>query len=139
MPKIKSKIRFKTQTNEVVFLFALLLSSAEVFGQSRDLAPTENTIIAAKQAYNLADFPAAYAFYSALDSVDSIVYYYDLWQFYVSAEKVRDTVKSKELLFRLAENNGFERFSLNQKFFEEIGLRDRPYWLELDSLIGPIP
>ena len=124
------------QRSEIVSLFALLLASAAVFGQSQNHAPTENTIIAAKQAYNSADFPTAYASYLALDSVDSIVYYYDLWQFYVSAEKVNDTVKSKELLFRLAENNGFERFYLNQRFFVEIGLRDRPYWPELDSLIS---
>lgn len=107
--------------------------------QAEERAPQyscEDLQYKACMAYRSNDFPAAYASYLALDSVDSIVYYYDLWQFYVSAEKVRDTVKSKELLFRLAENNGFERFSLNQKFFEEIGLRDRPYWPELDSLIG---
>lgn len=36
MPKLKSKTRFKTQTNEVVFLFALMLSTLAVFGQSQD-------------------------------------------------------------------------------------------------------
>ena len=116
--------------------FLMMVFGGEAFGQSQKSPTLEEIVLTAKQAYNSADFSSAYASYLALDSVDTIVYYYDLWQFYVSAEKVRDTVKNKELLFRLVENKGFERFSLNQRFFEEIGLRDRPYWPELDSLIG---
>ena len=119
-----------------LLVLLMMVIGGESFGQNQKSPTLEETVLTAKQAYNSADFPTAYASYLSLDSEDSIVYYYDLWQFYVSAEKVKDTVKSKELLFRLVENKGFERFSLNQKFFEEIGLRDRPYWPELDSLIG---
>lgn len=103
------------KTTRLYTLLSLLLMvfGNEAFGQSQKSRAMEETILTAKQAYNSADFPTANASYLALDSADSIVYYYDLWQFYVSAEKVKDTIKSKELLFRLVENKGFERFTLN--------------------------
>ena len=93
-----------------VFVLLVTVFWSEGFGQNPKSPTMEETVLTAKQAYNSADFPTAYVSYLALDSADSIVYYYDLWQYYVSAEKVKDTVKSKELLFRLVENNGFERF-----------------------------
>lgn len=87
-------------------------------------------------AYNDADYEKSYSLFVQSDSIEPITYYYDLWKFYVSTEKNNDSVRAKTLLYKLAQSSGFYRKSFDQSFFEEIGLRQRSYWPELDSLVS---
>ena len=110
----------------------LLLCAVPLFAQD-DL---DEKRIAAIESYMSNDFQKTCSVYSALDSIEPIAYYYDLWRYYASCEMLYDSVKSKELLFRLVKNCGFERRNFNQQFFDDCKLRERPYWPQLDSLIS---
>ena len=110
----------------------LLLCAVPIFAQD-DL---DEKRIAAIESYMSNDFQKTCSAYSALDSIEPIAYYYDLWRYYVSCEMLYDSVKSKDLVFRLVKNRGFERRSINQQFFDDRKLRERPYWPQLDSIIS---
>lgn len=101
-------------------------------------AQNDSLIYWAHQAYNNADYEKAYSLFVECDSIEPVTYYYDLWKYYVASEKNNDSVRAKSLLYQLAESSGFDRKSLNQSFFEDIGLRQRSYWPEVDSLINVI-
>ena len=89
----------------------------------------------ATEAYWSDNFQTAYSLYSKLDSIEPIGGFYDLWYYYVTAEIEEHPLKSRELLFRLVAK-GLDRGGSEQLFLHDIGLFERAYWHELDSLIG---
>ena len=86
-------------------------------------------------AYWSEDFQTAYSLYSKRDSIEPIGGFYDLWYYYVTAEIENHPLKSKELLFRLVAK-GLDKGGAEQLFLHDIGLFERAYWHELDSLIS---
>lgn len=98
-------------------------------------AQNPSRLCEAIKAYQSSKIETAYTIFSEIDSIEPIIYYYDLWKYYVSSEILSDSAKAKTLLFRLAQSNGFERNSLNQSFLEDKGLKKRSYWPQLDSII----
>ena len=99
--------------------------------------------VLAKKAYTSVDYKKAYSLYSSLDSVMPDLYFYDLWYYYVSAEIVDyyypeivvDSAKIESLLYRLAQSDGVERAWFYTSFCDNIKLRERAYWTQIDSLI----
>ena len=81
------------------------------------------------------DFKKSDSLYSKLDSIDSITYFFDLYYYYVAAEVVKDTAKIENLLYRLAQSNGFEK-DFMQYYFNYFKTYERPYWHKVDSLIN---
>lgn len=108
-----------------------VVSSLTAFTQNVN----ENLLISAYRYYQRGKFVSAFSMFSQLDSISPIEYYNDLWKYYVSAEKIQDSVRSRDLLYRIAKSNGVEINSFQQSFFYEIGLFNRPYWPYIDSLI----
>lgn len=100
--------------------------------------------VLAKKAYTSVDYKKAYSLYSSLDSVMPDLYFYDLWYYYVSAEIVDyyysevvvDLAKIESLLYRLAQSDGVERSWFYTSFCDNIKLRERTYWPQMDSLIS---
>ncbi len=97
--------------------------------------PSDGLYYKANMAYWSRDDSAAYSLYSKLDSIEPIDGFYDLWKFYFASEMMEDSLKSKELLFRLVEK-GLDKGGVEQYFLHDIGLHKRPYWIELDSIIS---
>lgn len=115
-----------------LYLALMLLQCAVPLFAQDDL---DEKRIDAVKSYMSGDLHKVCSIYSALDSIEPITYYYDLWRYYASCEILNDSIKSKDLLFRLVKNRGFERRSFNQQFFDDCKLCERPYWPQLDSLI----
>lgn len=109
----------------------LLLCAISLFAQD-DL--DEKRYIAEK-AYWSFDTSVSYALYSELDSVEPITNFCDLWYYYFAAEVEKDSLKSKELLFRLVAR-GLDRGGVEQSTLRDLGVFGRPYWHELDSIIS---
>lgn len=113
------------------FALLLLLCAISLFAQD-DL--DEKRYIAEK-AYWSFDNSVSYALYSELDSVEPITNFCDLWYYYFAAEVEKDSLKSKELLFRLVAR-GLDRGGVEQSTLRDLGVFGRPYWHELDSIIS---
>lgn len=96
----------------------------------------EKLLASANESYYRGDVSSAFSLFSRLDSIATIDNYLDLWNYYASAELIHDSIRSRDLLFRIARSNGVERNSFQQRFFEKIGLMDRPYWPIVDSLVS---
>lgn len=109
----------------------LLLCAVPLFAQD-DL--DEKRYIAEK-AYWSFDTSVSYALYSELDSIEPITNFCDLWYYYFAAEVEKDSLKSKELLFRLVAR-GLDRGGAEQSTLRDLGVFGRPYWHELDSIIS---
>lgn len=113
------------------FALLLLLCAISLFAQD-DL--DEKRYIAEK-AYWSFDTSVSYALYSELDSIEPITNFCDLWYYYFAAEVEKDSLKSKELLFRLVAR-GLDRGGAEQSTLSDLGVFGRPYWHELDSIIS---
>ena len=113
------------------FALLLLLCAISLFAQD-DL--DEKRYIAEK-AYWSFDTSVSCALYSELDSVEPITNFCDLWYYYFAAEVEKDSLKSKELLFRLVAR-GLDRGGVEQSTLRDLGVFGRPYWPQLDSLIS---
>ncbi len=99
-------------------------------------AQTANELLyMAKEACLSSDYKKAYSLYSQADSIDSLIYFYDLYYYYITAEMIKDSAKTEELLYRLAQSNGFER-DFMQYYFDHFKTYKRPYWGIVDSLIN---
>lgn len=116
---------------QIIITLILLVDCANFIAQAQNTS----LLYEADKAYQSSDFTKAYTLFATLDSIESISYYFDLWMYYISAEKTKDSVKAETLLYRIVQSNGIKRDDFNQKFFEDIGLRERSYWPTLDSLI----
>lgn len=92
-------------------------------------------LYSAKTSFIASDYKKAKSLYSQADSIDSLTYYYDLYYYYISAEMIKDSAKTEELLYRLAQSNGFER-DFMQYYFDHFKTYKRPYWCMVDSLIA---
>ena len=105
---------------------------------------TNELQVLAKKAYTSVDYKKAHSLYSSLDSVMPDLYFYDLWYYYVSAEIVDyyypevvvDSAKIESLLYRLVQSDGVERSWFYTSFCDNIKLRERTYWPQIDSLIS---
>lgn len=113
------------------FFILLFLTTLSLALQAQDDFPLYD----AANAYQSSDFLKAYALFSTIDSATPITYYPDLWKYYISTEKIGNLIKAEKLLYRLVQSNGFERSDFDLDFFNDIGLKNRRYWPELDSLI----
>lgn len=131
---VPPKANHKENTMRKFFYLNLLfiVSSLSLFAQNVN----EDLLILAYRNYQKRDFVSAFSFFSQLDSICPIEYYNDLWKYYVSAEKMQDTVMCKDLLYRITNSYGVEKNSFQQSFFNEVGLFNRPYWSSIDSLIS---
>lgn len=123
--------------SHILLVFLLFAVGNSIFAQScQPSADSLNTInYKACTAYWSEDFQTAYSLYSKLDSIEPIGGFYDLWYYYVTAEIENHPLKSKELLFRLVAK-GLDKGGAEQLFLHDIGLFERAYWHELDSLIS---
>ncbi len=97
--------------------------------------PNDGLYYKANMAYWTRDDSVTYALYSKLDSIEPIDSFYDLWNYYFASEMMEDSLKSKELLFRLVAK-GLDKGGVEQAFLHDIGLHKRSYWTELDSVIS---
>lgn len=115
----------------------IIITLIVLIGCANFIVQAQNTslLYEADKAYQSSDFTKAYTLFATHDSIEPISYYFDLWMYYISAEKTMDSVKAETLLYRIVQSNGIKRDDFNQEFFEDIGLRERSYWPTLDSLI----
>ncbi len=124
---------------QILLIIALLMSVGIAKSQS-----TNELQVLAKKAYTSVDYKKAHSLYSSLDSVMPDLYFYDLWYYYVSAEIVDyyypevvvDSAKIESLLYRLVQSDGVERSWFYTSFCDNIKLRERTYWPQIDSLIS---
>lgn len=82
------------------------------------------------------DYISANQYFAKLHTIEDIYMdFEDLLTYYVSAEKVKDSILCKKLLFEIVQHNCFERYNLTDSIIIGFCLKSRYYWNTIDSII----
>lgn len=117
-----------------LFLLLFVVNALAVKAQNTN----EQLLASARKSYHEGQMQTALACYAAVDSVAPLANYSDLWNYYVSSVIMQDSVRCKDLLFRLVLSNGLEKGSPEFFFFENWKMQSVPYWREVDSLLDVV-
>ena len=93
----------------------IIITLIVLIGCANFIVQAQNTslLYEADKAYQSSDFTKAYTLFATHDSIEPISYYFDLWMYYISAEKTMDSVKAETLLYRIVQSNGIKRDDFN--------------------------
>lgn len=82
------------------------------------------------------DYTSANQYFAKLHAVEgNYMDFEDLFTYYLSAEKVNDSILCKNLLFEIVQHNYFERYNLPDSIIIGFDLKNRYYWNTIDSII----
>lgn len=98
----------------------------------------EQLLSTARKSYQEGQMQMALACYASADSLVPLAKYHDLWNFFASSVVMHDSVKFKNLLFRLVQSDGLEKDGPEYFFINVWKISDLPYWHEVESLLDAV-